>query len=365
MNTPRKKIITLVVGLILIGGGVLGYQRLKTNQQRQPNAPKVATLSVSVVTPEQRPWPQTLLAQGAIAAWQESSISTEVGGLRLTQIRVDIGSQVKRGQVLATLAQSSLQANVHRQQAAVAQAKASLNKAQADAARARSISTSGALSEQRIQEYEVAEETAKANLDAAKAALESAQIDLAHTQIVAPDHGVISSRTATLGAVVNVGTELFKLVRQNRLEWRAEVASGQLTGLKVGQKAKLALPQGAEITGTIRSIAPTLNSDTRIALIYIDLPANSPAKAGMYAEGRIELGQSEALTVPESALVLRDGLNYVFEIDSNNITQQRAVKVGRRQGGRIEIVEGLSPQAHIASSGGAFLNQGDLVNLVK
>lgn len=365
MNTSRKKIIALALGLLLVSGGVAGYRHLKAAKQIQPTNTKAATLTVQVVSPEPLTWSNTLLTQGAIAAWQESSLSTEIGGLRIAEIHVDVGSPVKRGQVLATLAQDSVLANLHKQQAALAQAKANLNKAKADAARAKSISNSGALSEQKIQEYQVAEETAKANVDSAKAALESAQIDLAHTRIVAPDHGTISARTATLGAVVNMGTELFKLVRQNRLEWRAEVAGSQLVGIKVGQKAKLSLPQGTETTGTIRSIAPTLNADTRVALVYIDLPNNSPAKAGMYAEGRIELGQSSALTVPETALVLRDGLNYVFEIDANNIAQQRTVKVGRRQNERVEIVEGLSAQARIAASGGTFLNQGDLVNIVK
>jgi RND family efflux transporter MFP subunit len=365
MNTSRKKIIALVFGLLLVCGGVFAYQQLKKAKQTQPTNTKAATLSLQVATPEQLTWSNTLLAQGAIAAWQESSISTEIGGLRIARILVDVGSQVKRGQVLATLANDNLQVNIHKQQAAVALAKANLNKAKTDALRANTISSSGALSEQKIQEYQVAEETAKANLESAKASLESAQIDLAHTKILAPDNGVISARTATLGAVVNTGTELFKLIRQNRLEWRAEVAPAELRGLKVGQKAKLSLPQGGEITGTVRSIAPSLNADTRVAFIYIDLPNNSPAKAGMYAEGRIELGQSAALTVPESALVLRDGLNYVFEIDAKNTVQQRAVKVGRRDNKRVEIVDGLSTQARIAASGGAFLNQGDLVNIVQ
>jgi RND family efflux transporter MFP subunit len=361
MKTQHKIILVAVVAALAVGGKIL-------LSHKQASAPvsnvRPASLSVTAVTPTRVVWPQTVPAQGAIAAWQESTVSTEIGGLRIAQVLVDVGSQVKRGQELATLSQESVTANVHKQEAAVAQANASLAQAKSDAERARVVSSSGALSEQKIQEYLIAEETAQANLASAQAALESARIDLNRTHILAPDDGMISSRTASVGTVVNAGTELFKMVRQNRLEWRAEVAAPQLGGLQTGQKAVVTLPQGGEIAGKVRMVAPTLSADTRTALVYVDLPHGSLAKAGMYAEGRLELGQREALTLPISAVVLRDGMNYVFEIGQGNLIDQRQVKTGRREGDRVEIVSGLSPQARIAATGGAFLNQGDRVNVV-
>lgn len=363
MKTSQK-IIVAVVGVAVLG---LGGKALLSHKSMAAPAPtaRPASLSVTSVTPEHISWPQSVPAQGAVAAWQESTISTEIGGLRIAQVMVDVGSQVKRGQEIATLAQESVIATLHKQEAAVAQAKASLAKAKSDADRARSVSSSGALSEQKIQEYLIAEETAQADLASAQAALESARIDVSRTHILAPDDGVISARTAAVGTVVNAGAELFKMVRQNRLEWRAEVAAPQLGGLQAGQKAIVELPQGGEVVGKVRMIAPTLNTDTRTALVYVDLPHGSAAKAGMYAEGHIELGQRDALTVPISAVVLRDGMNYVFEISRGNVIQQRQVKTGRREDDRVEILSGLAPQAHVAASGGAFLNQGDLVNVVK
>lgn len=363
MNKSQK-IIVAIVGLAVLA---IGGKALLSHKSMAAPAPatRPASLSVRATTPEHLSWPQTVPAQGAIAAWQESTISTEIGGLRIAQVMVDVGSQVKRGQEIATLAQESVMATLHKQEAAVAQAKANLAKAKSDADRARSVSSSGALSEQKIQEYLIVEETAQADLASAQAALESARIDVSRTHILVPDDGVISARTAAVGTVVNAGAELFKMVRQNRLEWRAEVAAPQLGGLQAGQKAVVALPQGGEVVGKVRMIAPTLNTDTRTALVYIDLPRGSAAKAGMYAEGRIELGQRDALTVPISAVVLRDGMNYVFEIGQGNVIQQRQVKTGRREDDRVEILSGLKPEAHVAASGGAFLNQGDLVNVVK
>jgi RND family efflux transporter MFP subunit len=362
MNTSHK--VILAAGLVAVTAA--GFLLLKPNSAAAlAPATRPASLSVTVVMPTHVSWPQTIPAQGAIAAWQESTISTEIGGLRIAQVLVDIGDSVKRGQEIATLNQESVIAELHKQEAAVAQAKANLAEAKANADRARSVRSSGALSEQQIQQYLITEETAQANLASAQAALESASIDVGRTHILAPDDGVISSRNAAVGSVVSAGSELFRLVRQNRLEWRAEVAAPQLAGLKSGQKAVIDLPQGGKVEGRVRMIAPTLNADTRTALIYIDLPRGSAAKAGMYAQGRIELGQRDAVTVPQSAVVMRDGLSYVFEIGQDSIAAQRQVKTGRYEDGRIEILDGIAAEARIAASGGAFLNQGDLVNVVQ
>lgn len=361
MKTSHKILLAISILALLIAGVLL--LRPKPAAPNTTAARPVA-LSVHAITPIRHLWPTTVAAQGAISAWQESTIGTEIGGLRVAQVFADVGDTVKRGQELATLNSDSVAANVRQQEAAVSQANAKLAEAKSDAERARSVQSSGALSAQQIQQYLIAEETAQANLAAAQAALESARIDLTRTHIVAPDDGIISARTAAVGSVVSAGSELFRLVRQGRLEWRAEIAAPQLAGIKAGQKARVELPQGGRVEGCVRMIAPTLNADTRTALIYIDLPRGSAARAGMYAQGQIELGQQEAMTLPLSAVVLRDGLSYAFEIGPDDIIQQRQVKTGRQADGQVEIVSGLSPNARVAASGGAFLNQGDRVNVV-
>ena len=88
------------------------------------------------------------------------------------------------------------------------------------------------------------------------------------------------------------------------------------------------------------------------------------AQAGMFANGRIEVGMAQALTVPQSAVVLADGYSYVFQLGTDNTVRRRGVKTGRRQGDRVEITEGLSETAHIVASGGAFLADGDKVAVV-
>jgi RND family efflux transporter MFP subunit len=178
------------------------------------------------------------------------------------------------------------------------------------------------------------------------------------------DDGVIISRSALLGAVVQAGTELFRLVRQNRIEWQAEVAGRDLAQIQPGQRAQLTLPSGESVSGEVRRVAPTLDSNTRNATVYVSLPPDSSAKAGMFAQGEIFIGKTRALSLPQAAVIVRDGNYYVFEINKENRVLQRLVKTGRQMAGQVEIFDGIGETAKVAASGGAFLNDGDTVRVV-
>lgn len=322
-----------------------------------------SVLTVTVTTPQQVDWPQVLTASGALAAWQEAVIGSEVGSLRVTDLFVDVGSVVTRGQELARLSQDSTRAELRKQEAQVAQAKATLAQAQANARRARLVKDSGALSEQQVTEYLITEETARASLAAAEAELEATRITLGKTSIRAVDEGVITSRSATLGNVVTAGAEMFRLLRQNRVEWNAELDAQQLVLVRPGQKARLTLPGGAQIEGSVRMAAPSLSSSTSRGLVYVALPSSSGATAGSYASGEIELEARPALSVPQSAVVLRDGRTYVFVLGKDDRAIRQTVTTGRRRDNRVEILDGLAADARVIESGGAFLSDGAAVTV--
>ncbi|CAD6881928.1 Secretion protein HlyD precursor [Methylomonas albis] len=327
-------------------------------------------LAVETLVPTRQDWPVAIKVNGAVAAWQEAKIGAEIGSLRIKQVLVDVGDRVKRGQDLAVLADDTVLAELHKQQASVDKSRANLAKAQADAARAREIQDSGALSSQKIDEYVIAEQTARADLALAQAELENQRIRLSQTHIVASDDGVISARGAGLGDVVAAGTELFRLVRQGRVEWRAEVNAQQLAQIRVGQAVELSLPDGGGVIGNVRMTAPTVDDTTRNALVYVDIP-NAGAKPGMYLQGSIVVGAQSALVVPQTALVLRDGRDYLFEIAelSGSAEQtakpviQRSVVTGRRVGDWVEIRDGIGGDARLVANGGAFLKDGDIVSV--
>jgi HlyD family secretion protein len=221
------------------------------------------------------------------------------------------------------------------------------------------------LSKSQIAQYATQEKVAKAQWEAAKAAYSATQVRLGNTEVKAPDAGVISARGATVGAVVGAGQELFRLVRQGRLEWRAEVTPSEVGGIQVSQTVQVTAATGALIAGKVRAIAPTADLQTRNILVYVDLERHQDLKAGTFAKGRFTLGQSQALTVPSTAIVVRDGNNFVFVVDAENKAAQRKVQTGRRVGERVELLNGLKADESVAVQGAGFLNDGDLVKVVQ
>ena len=329
-------------------------------------APTKAALTVTVTQAQTTRLPMKISANGNIAAWQEASVGTEANGLRLADVRANVGDVVKKGQVLAVFASDTVQADLLQAKAAVAEAEAMLGEAAANAQRARELGPAGALSGQQINNYLTAERTAQARLEAAKASYKVAQIRVTHAQVVAPDNGIISARSATVGAVLPAGQELFRLIRQGRLEWRAEVPAADLARLKPGMVASVvATNTAAPVSGKVRTVAPTVDAQTRNGIVYVDLAQAPAVKAGMYARGEFDIGQSDALTLPQGAVVLRDGFNYVLKVGPDAKVTQLKVGVGRRVGERVEITSGLDPLAKVVASGGGFLADGDVVRVVE
>lgn len=382
-----KKTKFLIIAAVLVGVSAWFWQhprhqaelaekranRAAVNQTETEHAPQSAgkgkaALSVEVIRPVKVQWQTTLMLNGSVYPWQEALVSAEIAGLRIQQVLADVGAQVSKGQLLVVLADETVKADLQKQLATVEKDKAALAEAKSNADRAREIKDSGALSAQKINEYMIAEQTARANLALSEAELENQKIRLRQTKVVAPDDGVISSRSANLGNVVSAGAELFRLVRQSRIEWRGEVNADQQNALHAGQAVNLSLPGGKKVAGTVRLISPTVDNNTRNALVYVDIPKGS-AKPGMYVQGQVDIGQQQGLAVPLSAVTYRDGFAYVFELapsGSDGISQvaQRKVQTGRTREQLIELLGGVEAGASLVLSGGAFLNDGDRVKIV-
>ena len=371
MKTPvlnRTTVASLVtLGLAATALGLFGTAASRA--QSTPAAPAAAKPSMTVTTakPSQRSLPVRVTANGNVSAWQEASVGAEVGGLRLSEVRADVGDFVSKGQVLAVFASDSVRADLAQARAGVAEATANLAEAVSSAERARTLTTTGAFSTQQINQYLTGELTAQARLESARAAVTQQELRMQYTQVLAPDSGVVSMRTATVGAVAGAGTELFRLIRQGRLEWRAEVTATELTRITPGTKVQVSTASGVTVPGTVRKVGPTVDPQTRAALVYVDLTGNARTlpgvKPGMFARGEFELGATPALTVPQQALVVRDGFNYLFKLDANNKVSQQKVQAGRRINDQVEITQGITADATIAVSGAGFLNDGDTVRV--
>jgi RND family efflux transporter MFP subunit len=364
------------MGFLLTALGILtGLGMFIAGRGNQPAAGTVAApkpaLSVTVTRPVLRDIAMKLSANGSIAAWQEAVIGSEISDLRLTEVNAQVGDRVRKGQVLAVFSDESVLTDVARSRAALAEAEANLADARDNAERAKQIMASGALSNQQVNQYLTGEKTARAKLQSARAHLDSQLLRLKYTTVLASDDGVISSRSATLGAVAARGQELFRLIRQNRLEWRGEVTAAEMAQLEAGMAASVEVPNVGGLQGKIRALAPTLDENSRNGLVYVDLPDASRhgLRAGMFAKGEFDLGIKAGLTVPQTALSLRDGFSYVFRLGEQNgdlaKVSQVKVQLGQRSGDSFEILSGISTEDRLVAEGAAFLADGDTVRVVR
>jgi len=379
MDLPfARSILSVLVGICVglgvgvgigvgVGVGVMPGPALAAETTAATSAPAAVkpSLTVTTVLPQTVTIPVQLPANGSLAAWQESVIGAEANGLRLTEVKVNVGDRVRQGDLLATLQADGVRAELAQAQASLAEAQANLQKTRTDIESSRALVQKGFISATQMSQSQLNESIALARVEAAEALIQVQRVRLGQTQVRAPDAGVISARNATLGSVVGAGTELFRLIRQGRLEWRAEVTASEIGRVAVGAPVAVVTASGAEIKGRVRMIAPSVDPQTRNALVYVDLqePMGS-ARAGMFARGVMDLGASQALTLPQTAVIVRDGFSYAYLVDADQKVAQLKIQTGRLIGDRIEVLGGLPAGARVVASGAAFLNHGDRVRVV-
>jgi HlyD family secretion protein len=303
-------------------------------------------------------------ANGTVYAWQEIVIGPEVGGYLVAAVNVDVGDRVRKGQALVQLSEDLLAAEVASKRANLEQAQASLENAAAAYRRAQSLSGSGALSQSDMDKLRSEELAARARVEVSKAELQGADLRLRHTRVTASDDGIISARSVNVGQVAQVGSEMLRLLRKGRVEWRAEIPESRMREIGIGQSVKLTTADGAQLEGKVRAIAPTVESSTRAGLVYVDIPSNRGARPGMFARGEILLGQAAASMVSLSSIVTQDGYTYVFVVSDQQLAARRRVETGAVRGKQIEIVSGVQPGERVVDKGAGFLKDGDHVRVV-
>jgi RND family efflux transporter MFP subunit len=304
-------------------------------------------------------------ANGTVYAWQEVIVGPEVGGYRVAAVNVEVGDHVRKGQELVQLSEDLLASDVASKRANLEQAQASLENADSAYRRATSLSGSGALSQSDVDKLRAEELAARARVEVSKAELQASDLRLRHTRVTAPDDGVITARSVNVGQVAQVGTEMLRLLRKGRVEWRAEIPESRIREIRVGQTVRLTTADGAQLDGKVRTIAPTIESSTRAGLVYVDIPSTGgAARPGMFARGEILLGESAAGMVPLSSVVTQDGYTYVFVVNDQQLVVRRRVETGAVRDKQIEILGGVQPGERIVDKGAGFLKDGDRVRVI-
>ena len=347
-------LLVLGASLLLISCGRSGGTAPEAKESLTVTAGQLETQSIVL----------DVVASGSVAAWQEMSLGVELSGVRVERVLVEVGDKVRAGQPLLQLDIRSLRVDQRRAEAAYAQSRANRDLAIASATRGETLLQRQLISQSNLDELRAARSGAEAGLQSAVAERDAARLRLAYATLRAPDAGVISSRTVQPGQIVVSGTELLRLIRRERLEWRAELTDVDLARVRPGTSVKVRAPDGSFVAGQVRAVSPALDVASRTGLIYADLPRPGPLRAGMFAEGRVELGQAEGQVLPREAVVVRDGFSYVFVLDAKSRVAQRRVETGPPSGELVPIRGGLTKAERVVVKGAGFLSDGDLVRVV-
>jgi RND family efflux transporter MFP subunit len=363
-----KRLLVLVA--VLVAGGLIAalYGRPSDHGAGSLPAPQASRAREAVLTVTAAPLQPVELARtvtinGSIYAWQEVIIAPEVGGYRVAEVKVDVGDRVKRGQTLVELSTALLAAEVATKQATLAQREAQLVNDEAALARGESLHDMNLISLADYDKLKSAALASRAGVESTRADLEASTLRLKFTNVTAPDDGVITARTVTVGQIAQAGNEMLRLLRNGRIEWRGEVPESRLGEIKPGQPVAVTTADGAVVNGSIRVVAPTISSTNRTGLVYVDLPPSDRLRPGMFARGDIEIGRAPAFTVPLESVVSSDGYSYVFVLRPDRTVERRRVETGALRNAEIEIVSGIESGEMIVGKGAGFLKDGDLVNV--
>lgn len=320
--------------------------------------------SVSAVTAATVTLPNMIVASGTISAWEEVPVGAEVGGLTAVAVYVDEGTYVRQGQTLVKMNDSLLRAQLRQQDASVQSAEANVARDDAALARAQELKARGFLSQASLDTALANQRSSQANLAMAQAARAETRTRLAQSDIKAPVSGLIVSRSVTRGQIISAGTELFRLVRDGRLELDAQVSETNLPALRPGQTATIESNEGATATGTIRIVTPEVDPQTRLGIARISLTANNGLKPGMFARATINAGDRVSTAVPTNAVLYRNNRAGVFVLDNAGTVRFSPITILSRADDQT-AVSGINPGVRVVVEGAGFLNDGDRVTVTQ
>lgn len=331
----------------------------KKDASAAPKSRQTVTAATIVLTA----LPRVVTASGTVSAWEEVPVGAESGGMVATAVYVDEGSYIRQGQPMVQMNDALLRAQMRQQEASVQSARANLARDAAALERAQELKGRGFLSQASLDTALANQRASEANVAAAQASLSETRTRLSQATIRAPVSGQVMSRNVTRGQIVTAGTELFRVVRDGRLELDAQVPETDLPLIRAGQTALITAEQSGQTTGTVRIVTPGVDRQTRLGVARVTLTSGSGLKAGNFARAEIDVGASPALVVPAAAIVFREGKPGVYVIGTNDAVRFVPVATGARAGQLIAVTGAVQAGQRVVINGAGFLGEGDLVTV--
>ncbi len=350
--------------VLVLGVSAIALSGCGKKPEKKTKAPAAAgsAQTVSVTTVASQPIARQINATGTISPWEEVPVGAETGGLTAVAVNAEEGQVVHAGQVLVQLNNTLIAAQLRQQDASVASAKATLAEAQAALNRARELQAKGYLSQAGLDTAVAKQGTATANLAAAEAARGETAARLGQTSVRAPVGGLISRRSVTKGQIVTSGSELFRIVRDGRLELDADIPETDLGSVKAGMSATIYSEQVGQMTGRVRIVTSEVNATSRLGVARVALTAMGGFRPGMFARATIDAGDQPALVVPSASVLYRENRPGVFVVDSAKKVHFRRIAILANTGDKIAAT-GLTAGENVVVDGAGFLGEGDLVRV--
>ena len=363
-RTPARNLaltsLMLTTALVLAscGGGGEDKKAAAEKDRTQAASGQTVTVATAAVTDVAR----VVTASGTVSAWEEVPVGAETGGLTATAVYVDEGSYVRQGQPLVQLNDALLRAQLQQQQAGVQTAEANAARDDAALGRAQELKDKGFLSQASLDTALANQRASNANLSSARASLSETRTRLSQATLRAPVSGLIISRSVTKGQIVAAGTEMFRMVRDGRLELDAQVPETELGLVRAGQSATVASDQVGQATGRVRIVTPEVNAETRLGLARVALSSAGGFRPGMFARAQIDVGAQPTVTVPTAAVLYRENRAGVFVLTADSHVRFQPVTVLSRSADRTSVAD-LAAGSRVVVDGAGFLGDGDRVRV--
>jgi HlyD family secretion protein len=345
---------------VLASGGLSACQKPAPAKAAAPQP-----LTVSVAPVRTAVLKGGVTASGLLIPKLEAAVTSELSGYRVAQVLVDQDAQVRMGQPLARLDDTLLRAQIAQMRAQVDAQKVASERSVAEAQRVAGLDNQGVLPEEQIVERRLAAKSAGANVEAAQAQLNDLLTREGLMTVRAPVGGLVLERTVRPGDLSSPTAVMYRIAENDVVELNAEVAEGDLAGIRPGDHASVTLPDNSTVDGVVRVVSPEVDATTKLGHVRITLPVRADLRPGGYGRASFAGSGRSAVVAPESAIRFdADGAS-VLVLGSGDRVHRVAVKTGARAHGLVEIVSGPKVGDMVLLGGGAFVLDGDIVRPVR
>jgi efflux transporter, RND family, MFP subunit len=328
-------------------------------------------IKLTVVSPKVAKFSPKLNLHGELVAKDDVVVGSALQGHQISEVLVEVGESVQKGQILALLDNAGVKAKFDQQTAAIEAARQNLNSAKAAFSeassalkRAKELAAKKAISSQELEQASAKEASARANLNSAKAQIAQIEAQIAEAKdqlgkasVIAPVSGVVTAKKAQIGALTS-GEALFNIAKDGVIELSADADAKELAQIKVGMSAQAQIYGVKEaVNGKVRLVPVSVDTSSRLGNVKISLDGGAKF-IGSYAKAVIDLPEFSALALPAQAISFTEAGAFATIIKDGK-AQKRKIQTGLRANGLVQVISGVSEDDEVALKAAALVNDGE------